>query len=120
MSPRPSVIQRPAGDAAKQFQQAPVARPVDAGRSRDRHLDAVLPGRRSGQPLALDFRVLIHVPRPERRVFVRRRVLYIAMNADRTAVNHPSNPRSRSGTDQFSTAVALTARYTSEGRLACR
>ena len=84
-----------AGDAAKQLQQAAIARTVDAGRPHDRHLDAGARRRLARQPLAFELRLLIDVARPERRVFVRRRMLDVAVDADRAAVHDAADAGAR-------------------------
>ena len=45
--------------------------------------------------LAFDFRLLINVAGPQRRVFVGRRMLDVAMHADRAAVHDAAGRRRR-------------------------
>ena len=76
-----------ARDLAEDLEQPPIARPVDARRPRDHQLDA---GARRGLAphlLAKQLAVLIHVAWLERRVFVGRRMLDVAMHADGAAMD---------------------------------
>ena len=79
----------PPRHAAEQFQQAAIARAVNPRWSGNDDVDA---GRGSGvsrNPLPFQLGLLIDVPGTERRVFCRRRMLDIAVNADRAAVHDP-------------------------------
>ena len=57
--------------------------------------------RLAGDPLAFDFRDLIDVAGPQRRVFVRRRMLDVAMHADGAAMHDASDAGGRGGFDQM-------------------
>ncbi len=70
--------------------------------------------------LAFELRHLIDVARLERRVFVGRRMLDVAVDADGAAVNDPPRRRLRAAASTSPrTAVALTARYVSVEMPAC-
>ena len=86
----PSVAERhppPVRDGAKQFQQTAIAGAVDAARAYDRQLDAVPRRRLAREPFALELRLLVDVARAQRRILVRRRMLDVAVDADRAAVD---------------------------------
>ena len=103
-----------AGDAAKQLEQPAIAGTVDARGPRDHDLDAGPRAASRAMRSPFELRVLIDVARPERRVFVRRRMLDVAVNADGAAVDDASRAAAlarRSMT--VPTAAALTARYSS-------
>src|SRR5262245_64882192 len=73
---------------AEQLQQPHIARTIDAAGTDNRHLDSKTCRRLPRASLSVDFRNLINVARLERRVFVRRGVLDVAVNADRAAMHH--------------------------------
>ena len=76
------------GDAAKEFQEAPIAWPVDASRTRDDNFDAGVGRCLACDALAFELRLLVDVARTERRILVGRRMLDIAVHADSAAVDH--------------------------------
>jgi hypothetical protein len=78
-----------AGDAAEEFQQAAVARSVDARRPRDNDLDPGVARGVSCDALAFEFGLLINVARTERRVFVGGGMLDVAVDTDGAAVHDP-------------------------------
>src|SRR4029450_9758887 len=90
-----------AGDAAEQFQQPPVAWPVNPAGPRDDDLDAGSRGRLARNPLPFDLRDLVDVAGAERSVFVRRGMLDVAMNANRAAVHDPAHAGCRGGLNQL-------------------
>ena len=72
-------------------------------------------------PLAFELRLLIDVAGRERRVFVGRRMLDVAVDADGAAVHHaPRAGALRQLDDACRRAVALTARYSAAGSPASR
>ena len=86
----------------EQLQESAVARTVDAARPDNRDLDAE-PRRGRPRPLfPFDFRPLIDVARPERRVLVRRRMLDVAVHAHRTAVHDATHAGARRLLDEVS------------------
>ena len=91
----------PPRDAAKQLQQPTVARAVDAGRPHDRHLDAVFDRSLPGQLFAFELGVLIDVTWPERRVFVGRRMLDVAVDTDGAAVHDAADAGLGGGRDEL-------------------
>ena len=92
-------------DAPEQLQQPAVAGAVDAARPGDHQFDPGPRRRLAAEALPLELRPLVLVARPQRRVFVGRRVLDVAVHADRAAMHdargHPPRPpastRSRDG-----------------------
>ena len=107
MRPSPSVDESSAGDAAKQLQQPPVARPVDAGRPRDHDFDARARRRLAGDALPFELRLLVDVAGLERRVFVRRGMLDVAVHADGAAVHHAARAAARGGLDHGADGVRI-------------
>src|SRR5688500_3729729 len=85
----------------EQLQQAAVARAVDAARTYDRHLDAQPRAGFAGGLFAFEFRFLIDIAWPERCVFVRGRVLDVAVHPDGTAMDHAAHARGRGGFDKL-------------------
>ncbi len=90
-----------ARDAAKQLQQPAIAGSVDAARPDDRHFDAEALAGLSREPLAFELRLLVDVAGVERRVLVGRRMLDVAVDADRAAVHDAVDARPRRGLDQL-------------------
>jgi hypothetical protein len=78
--------------ASEQFQQASIARAIDPGRPRDGHLHTGTCGRLAGNALRFELGLLIDVAGLERRIFAGGRTFDVAVDADRAAVNHSSNP----------------------------
>ena len=99
----------PAGDAAKELQQAPVARSVNARRPHDRQLDFRLARRRLGQALPLQLGDLIDVPRAKRRALRRRRTLDVAVHADGAAVDDATGAGSRRGAHDPASRLGVDA-----------
>ena len=94
------VIERPAVadhreaaalDAAKQLEKAQVAGAVDAGRPEDRDGQAALGHVARGDPLAFELGFLIRIARRERRILGRRRLLDVAVHADRAAMHEAAD-----------------------------
>ena len=108
-------------DTAKQLEQAAIAGTVDARGSRDDDFDAGAARRGARNRFAFELRLLVDVARAQRRLFVGGRVLDVAVDADRAAVDDSASRRLpwplRS---TVRTAVALTARYSSSRSPACR
>ena len=112
----------PAGHAAEQLEQPAVAGPVDAGGPHDDQLRAARGGGLR-QALAFQLGDLVGVARGERRILVGRRVLDVAVDAHRAAVDDAPHAgpgrrldepphglaRSRSGTSPRAGPLADTA-----------
>ena len=110
----------PARHAAKELQQPAIARAVDAGRARDGHRQARALRRFARDALPFDLRHLINIAGPQRRVLVRRRMLDVAVHADRAAMHDPAHAGAAAASMRSPTAVALIARYVAFEMPACR
>ncbi len=108
------------GHAAKQLQQPTVAGAVDAGRPDDHDLDAEARARPASQLFAFELGDLVDVARPERRVFVGRRMLHVAVHADRAAMDEPTDAGSCGRFDQplDSAGVDVTIHLVPQSRFA--
>jgi len=77
----------PARNSPKKLEQTTIAGTVDPRRSRNHDLYTGLTGGFAGDALTLEFGFLINVTRAKRRVFVSRRLLHVAVDANGTAVD---------------------------------
>ena len=94
MFPEPS--RQIAGDhAAKELEQAAIAWTVDACGTRDGHGQSVRCAATTRDALPFNFRFLINIAGPKRCIFVRGRMLDVAVHANRTACTTVALPRPR-------------------------
>ena len=101
MFPEPEHHKSPPRDASEQLQQPAIAGAVDARRTCDRDRHPRARRRIASDALAFDFRHLIDIAGPQRRVFVRGRMLDVAVHANRAAVDKPPNAGGGGGVDQI-------------------
>ena len=99
--PRAQHHKSPPRNAPEQLQQPAIAWAVDARRTRDRDRHPRTRRRIASDALAFDFRHLINIAGPQRRVFVGGRMLDVAMHANRAAVDNPPNAGRGGGIDQI-------------------
>ena len=79
----------PPRHATKQLEQAAIARSIDAGRPCDRDGEPRARGCLTRDALSFDLGLLINIAGPQRCVFIRGRMLDVAVHAHRAAMHHP-------------------------------
>jgi hypothetical protein len=78
-----------ARDPAEQLQETTIAGTIDAGRPRNDDVDSRVARGFACDDLSFELRLLLNVAGPERRVFIRRRALDVAVDTDGAAVDDP-------------------------------